>query len=107
MLTEEAQPKEGVLLKGLLKAGFTISSNNSSFRNFKIVASGWGTEYEILGRYLKDDNAIRARLTTEVPAVFDTYEVVEFRGHSFQHPVQWMNFFGLFMVIGKSQEDCR
>lgn len=87
VLTEEAQPKEGDLLKGLLQAGFKISSSDSSFENFKIVLSGWGTEYEILGRYLKCDNTIRARLTVEVPAhFFETYEVVEFRGHNFPAP---------------------
>ena len=87
VLTEEAKLKEGVLLKGLLEAGFAISSADSSFENFKIVASGWGTEYEILGRHLKSDNKVRARLTVEVPAhFFETFEVVEFRGYNFPAP---------------------
>lgn len=87
VLTEEAQPREGVLLKGLLQAGFAISSIDPSHNNFKIVASGWGTEYEILGRYLKDDGRVRARPMTEVPArFFEVHEVVRFRGHSFPAP---------------------
>lgn len=87
VLTEEAQPKEGDLLKTLLKAGFAISTTDSSRENFKIVVSGWGTEYEILGRYLKGDGTKRARLMTEVPAhFFDSHEVVSFRGHSFPAP---------------------
>ena len=87
VLTEEVQPKEGAVLKALLEAGFVISASDSSRENFKIVASGWGTAYEILGRYLKGDGAARARLTTEVPAhFFESQEVVAFRGHSFPAP---------------------
>ena len=37
---------------------------------FKIDAKGWGTSYEIVGRYLKDNNSIRARSMTEVPSKF-------------------------------------
>ncbi|ABM61552.1 LicD family protein [Halorhodospira halophila] len=87
VLTEEAQPKEGALLKALLEAGFTITSSDSSHENFKIVASGWGTEYEILGRYLAEDGNGRIRLMTEVPArFFEQHEPVTFRGHTFPAP---------------------
>jgi len=93
VLTEEAQPKEGVLIKELLRAGFVISSSDSSYENFKIVASGWGTEYEILGRYLKNGGSVRARLMTEVPAqFFESREVVGFRGHHFPAPSPVDNF---------------
>ena len=87
VLTEEAQGKEGALLKGLLAAGFVIASSDSSWENFKIVAAGWGTEYEILGRYLKENEGLRARRMTEVPArFFETHETVTFRGHDFPAP---------------------
>ena len=87
VLTEEAREKEGALLKGLLTAGFVIVSSDSSRENFKIVAAGWGTEYEILGRYLKENEGFRARRMTEVPArFFETHETVTFRGHDFPAP---------------------
>lgn len=87
VLTEEASEKEGQLLKALLAAGFVITSSDSSKENFKIVAGGWGTEYEILGRYLKENEGLRSRLMTEVPAgFFDASEIVVFRGHEFPAP---------------------
>jgi len=93
VLTEEAQPKEGAVLKALLKAGFAISAIDSSRDNFKIVASGWGTEYEILGRYLKADGIARARLATEVPAhFFESHEVIAFRGYNFPAPAPAEDF---------------
>lgn len=87
VLTEEAQGKEGALLKGLLAAGFVIASSDSSWENFKIIAAGWGTEYEILGRYLKESDSLRARMMTEVPArFFEANQTVTFRGHNFPAP---------------------
>ena len=87
VLTEEAREKEGALLKGLLAGGFGIVSSDSSRENFKIVAAGWGTEYEILGRYLKESERLRARMMTEVPArFFETPETLRFRGHDFPAP---------------------
>ena len=87
VLTEEARTKEGELLKGLVAAGFAIASSDSSLENFKIVAAGWGTEYEILGRYLKDADSHRARLMTEIPSrFFESSEAVTFRGHDFPAP---------------------
>lgn len=87
LFTEEAREKEGSLLKGLLARGFLITSSDSSWDNFKIVASGWGTDYELMGRYLNRSDDLRARVMTEVPArFFETPETVSFRGHNFPAP---------------------
>lgn len=87
VLTEEASQKEGALIKALLKAGFDISSYDPSFENFKIVAEGWGTEYEILGRYYNKEKDTRARIMTETPAkFFQQKEMINFRGHIFPAP---------------------
>ena len=87
VLSEEAIIKEGELLKSLVLAGFTITNLDSTKENFKIDAKGWGTSYEIIGRYLKDNNSIRARSMTEVPSkFFQSTETVTFRGHDFPAP---------------------
>lgn len=87
VLTEEAREKESELLNGLVDAGFLIASSDTSFENFKIVALGWGTEYEILGRYLRESDDTRARNTIKVPArFFKKSEIVTFRGHDFLAP---------------------
>jgi len=87
VLTEEALPKESDLLQALMAAGFVISQCDSTVENFKIVADGWGTKYEMLGRHLKDGGHMRARLLTEVPAEFFlTQTTVAFRGHEFPAP---------------------
>ena len=87
VLTEEACEKEGELLNGLVAAGFLIASSDSSMENFKIVAVGWGTEYEILGRYLREIDDTRTRIMTKVPArFFKTSENVTLRGHDFPAP---------------------
>ena len=87
VLSEEAIIKEGELLKSLALAGFTITNLDSTKENFKIDAKGWGTSYEIVGRYLKDNNSIRARSMTEVPSkFFQSTETVTFRGHDFPAP---------------------
>ena len=87
VLSEEAIIKEGELLKSLVLAGFTITNLDSTKENFKIDAKGWGTSYEIVGRYLKNNNTIRARSMTEVPSkFFQSTEIVTFRGHDFPAP---------------------
>ena len=87
VLSEEAITKEGELLKNLVLAGFTITNLDSTKENFKIDAKGWGTSYEIVGRYLKDNNSIRARSMTEVPSkFFQSTETVTLRGHDFPAP---------------------
>jgi len=87
VLTEEAQKKEAKLLNSLINAGFLIASFDSSFENFKIVALGWGTEYEILGRYFRVSDDSRVRLTTKVPSqLFKNSEIVTFRNHDFPAP---------------------
>ena len=87
VLTEEASKKEGELLNGLVAAGFLIASSDSSTENFKIVAVGWGTEYEILGRYLRETDDTRTRIMTKVPArFFKTSETVTLRGYDFPAP---------------------
>ena len=64
VMTEEAREKENKLLNNLVNAGFLIASLDSSVENFKIVAIGWGTEYEILGRYLRVSDSSRVRIMT-------------------------------------------
>lgn len=87
VLAEEAVQKEGELLKNLIKAGFLISSNDTSIENFKICVKGWGTEFEILGRYLNTTEGLRTRNTTKVPAyLFNEFEIITFRGHNFPAP---------------------
>ena len=86
VLTEEASKKEGELLNNLIAAGFLIASSDSSIENFKIVVVGWGTEYEILGRYLRETDNTRTRIMTKVPArFFKTTEIV-LRGYNFPAP---------------------
>lgn len=86
VLTEEARPKQGELCDQLEGEGFQITKVDSTIKNFKVVASGYGTDYEILGRYLKRGN-IRARLMLEVPAKFyEKQECVKIRGQSFPAP---------------------
>ena len=96
MLTEEAYEKEDSLLKGLLASGFVIASSDSTLENFKIVAAGWGTKYEIMGRHLNKSGSLRRRLMTEVPSrFFETFEMVSFRGHDFPAPSPlsvWVNW---------------
>ncbi len=87
VLSEEALIKEGVLLKSLVSAGFIITNLDSTEENFKIDAKGWGTSYEIVGRYLKNNDSVRARSMTEVPSkFFQSTEIVTFRGHDFPAP---------------------
>ena len=87
VLTEEAREKESELLNNLVDAGFLITSLDSSIKNFKIVALGWGTEYEILGRYLRESDASRVRAMTKVPAhLFKKSEMISFRNHKFPAP---------------------
>lgn len=86
VFTEEAQGKLGNICVDLESAGFRISKLDKTFENLKVVASGFGTEYEILGRYLKR-GLIRARRMTELPAMFyETAEWVSIRGTSFPAP---------------------
>lgn len=87
VLTEEASKKEGELLNNLIAAGFLIASSDASLENFKIVAIGWGTEYEILGRYLREIDNTRTRIMTKVPArFFETSEMISLRGYNFPAP---------------------
>ena len=86
VLTEEARPKLDEICDQLEDQGFQITKVDSTIKNFKVVASGYGSEFEIVGRYLKRGN-IRARLMTEVPAKFyEKQEWVKIRGHSFPAP---------------------
>ena len=86
-MTEEAREKENKLLNNLVNAGFLIASLDSSVENFKIVAIGWGTEYEILGRYLRVSDSSRVRIMTKVQSkYFKNFEIVNFRGHDFPAP---------------------
>ena len=93
LLTEEAYEKVGDLLGNLLEAGFEISKCNFSFENLKINALGWGARYEIQGRYLNEEQGLRARVLTQVPArFFETTEMVALRGHNFPAPSPIENF---------------
>ena len=87
VLAEEAVQKEGELLKNLIEAGFLIFSNDTSIENFKITLKGWGTEFEILGRYLNATKDLRTRNITKVPAyLFKEVETITLRGHDFPAP---------------------
>ena len=87
IFSEEAIKKESVLLKRLISAGFEINSSDSSLANFKIVAAGWGTKYEILGRYLDAPKQLRIRAMTQVPSrFFEEIKMITLRGHSFPAP---------------------
>ena len=87
VLTEEAHPKESDILNQLVAQGFTITNSDSSYKNFKIAAAGWGTEYEILGRYLNRRTNTRARRSTEIPTnLFRNSEVITLRGKDFPAP---------------------
>lgn len=87
VLTEEVKPREGQLLMSLAKAGFLITGSDSSVGNFKIVATGWGTDYEILGRSLDTESRLRKRDMTEVPAAFfESRDSIKLRGKSFPAP---------------------
>lgn len=93
VLTEEAKPLEGQLLMSLVKAGFLITGSDSSVENFKIVATGWGTDYEILGRWLDPGEQMRKRDMTQVPAVFfESADEIIFRGKIFPAPQQTEGF---------------
>ncbi|WP_435116885.1 LicD family protein [Candidatus Pelagibacter bacterium nBUS_49] len=93
ILTEEAFHKKNELLNILVSKGFLISSYNFSIENFKIVAQGWGTEYEILGRYLNEEDRTRNRISTKIPAkFFEKSEKVKLRGYDFPAPSPIENF---------------
>lgn len=87
VLTEEAINKKDLIINNLVEAGFILKKTNNTRENFKIVVEGWGTKYEILGRYLNEDGTLRERLMTKVPSkYFEKIEIVSFRGHEFPAP---------------------
>ena len=86
VLTEEAQPKFEQICLDLQADGFVMDKLDTTTKNLKVVASGYGTDYEILGRYLRR-RKFRARLMTELPAKFyEKSELVKIRGHEFPAP---------------------
>ena len=86
VLTEEAQPKFDQICHHLQAEGFVIDKLDTTMKNLKVVASGYGTDYEILGRYLRRGK-FRARLMTELPAkLYENSELVKIRGHEFPAP---------------------
>ena len=104
VLTEEAIDKHKNILNALVNSGFLIRSFDLSFENFKIVATGWGTEYEILGRYFRQTDKTRVRLMTKVPAkFFEKSKILRLRGQNFPVPSPVEEFLNLFMANGEHQ----
>lgn len=86
VLTEHALHREKELTDQLLLRGFVISKIDLSRSNFKVVASGFGTKYEILG-LCRRGRKTRARHMMRVSAsLFDSQETVLLGGHSFPAP---------------------
>ncbi len=93
VLTEEAINKKDLIIDGLLESGFKLKKTNDTKENFKIVVEGWGTKYEILGRYLNENHDLRVRLMTKVPSkYFEKIQMVSFRGHEFPAPCPTQDF---------------
>lgn len=86
VMTEEARPMAKLICRDLKSEGLAIVKKDSTRSNFKIKVNGFGTTYEILGRYLKKGE-IRARLMKELPAKFFVdSEMAPLRGHWFPVP---------------------
>lgn len=86
VLSEESRPKLETISRNLEKCGFRIIKTDDSIENLKIVASGWGAIYEILGRRLSPQG-FRERKLTRIPAEFFSASVtVNLRGVSFPAP---------------------
>jgi len=87
VLTEEAINKKNLIINKLLESGFKLKKIDPSKENFKIVAEGWGTKYEILGRHLDKYGNSRVRLMTKVPSkFFEKIQIIKLRGHNFPAP---------------------
>ena len=86
VMTEEARSKARAICKDLKSRGLVIDRKDLTRTNLKIKVNGFGTSYEILGRYLKRGD-IRARLLKELPArFFRQSEMATLRGHNFPVP---------------------
>lgn len=92
VLTEEALPAIQQLVTALEGEGLEITKTDFSRSNFKIVASGFGTRYEILGLRRKG-KSIRARHMMEISAaLFESQEMVSLEGHSFPAPTPAISY---------------
>jgi len=86
VLTEQALGSSPQLVRALVKHGFEITKTDFSRSNLKIVASGFGAKYEILGLRMKS-KTIRARHMMEVSAsLFESHEIVTLEGRAFPGP---------------------
>ncbi len=94
IMTEQARSQGNKITSELAKVGFQIWSRNFSNRNFKVVAGGFGTKFEIVGLRLKG-NDLRARKMMEVSAkLFEAKESVQLRGHLFPAPQPAVDYLG-------------
>lgn len=86
VLTERAKPEIATITSLLDRHGLLVVRVNNTTRNLKIVAIFGGTEYEILGRYLRR-RQFRSRKMTQVSSkFFETPATIVLRGHEFPAP---------------------
>lgn len=86
VLTEEALPAVQDLVKALEGNDLIITKVDFSRSNFKLVASGFGSKYEILG-LRKKGKSIRARHMMAISSsLFEAQEMVTLAGHPFPAP---------------------
>ncbi len=86
VMTELARPRRKRIIQELLSAGFRILKTDFSRANFKIVAGGFGTKYEIVGLRRKG-RKLRARRMMHLSAsLFEAEESVYLRGQAFPAP---------------------
>lgn len=86
VLTEQARPLRSHMLEKLSNLGFGVSIVDHSITNFKIVVTGFGTKYEIVGLRRKGGR-FRSRGMMDVSAsLFEVQEFVRLGGQSFPAP---------------------
>ena len=86
VLTEQALLKRHKLTDNLISRGFEIHKVDSSRSNFKVVATGFGAKYEILG-LRRRGKRLRERNMMQVSAdLFESHEMVTLGGQSFPAP---------------------
>lgn len=86
ILTEQALRKRHQLTENLISRGFEIHKVDSSRSNFKVVATGFGAKYEILG-LRRRGKSLRERNMMQVSAdLFESNEIVTLGGQSFPAP---------------------
>jgi len=91
--TEEIKPKHELLMSLLIKAGFQITFHDSSWTDYKIIASKHGINYEITG-YMKM-RGLRYRKRSFHPDFKDGGEII-LRGEkysTFLFPEKYLDWF--------------